>query len=374
MSNIKVPFFSASKENQLIKQEVLDKIATIIDSGKFACGKNVELFEQTYAQINGVKYCVLLSSGTAALMVALLYYRPVFNNTLQRVFTAPNSFFATGSSVWWFGTHPRFIDVDGSCNIDVKILRNIVRNGDIVLPVSLYGFPPDLKEIRKIENHKFILLDNAQGHLSEIDGKKTVQYADVAIESFYCTKNLGAMGECGCLLTDNEDIYNHALEMRNHGRAKEYNYIHNTCGSNFRSDEIHAAILSIKLKYLNAWTEQRISIANRYRKNLLGSSKVWLPEINHNNKNVYHLFPVFVYGQNRDTVRQKMLEKGIETNCHYPILIPEQKAFEDLGYKKGLWPVAKKQADHVITLPIYPSLTEENCDLVCEVLLSVLSS
>ena len=363
-----IKFFSLSKQHALIKKEVFKKFEELYDSGKMSAGKEVELFEEKFANYCGQKYCVLLNSGTAALWIIGKYLYKDGEN----VYVPANSFVATASALSLARNQEvKFIDTDSTCNISLDGIKYLCQDRDLIVPVSLYGFPVDLEKIKELKPNCTILHDCAQAVGAKLRNKMITSYGDYHIVSFYITKNLStSTSESGCILTSDEKLYNFAKEMRNHGRNSVSNYDHFSLGLNFRSCELSAAILNIKLKYYPEWLDERIGIANYYLKllNQFNCSNIQLPTINSDNKNVWHLFPVFV--KNRDLVRAKLLEKGIEVNCQYPKVIPHYKAFHDLNNRND-WPVAQKQTSEVITLPIYNGLERTDQDKVIDNLIDI---
>jgi dTDP-4-amino-4,6-dideoxygalactose transaminase len=292
--------------------------------------------------------------------------------------TSAISFVATPNSIVLNRKIPLFCDTDTNGNISLgealsKITcQKIIHDVDVLLPVAMYGNPPDMDSLNLIcKTHGIVnILDSCQSHLATWDNKHLIDFCDVLTHSFYITKNLGCFTECGSVLSNNESFIQEINSLRNHGRGVD-NYHFGTVGYNSRPSEISAASLLVKLPFLNEWTERRIELANRYNKNLnelVTSGKLRTLNPDKKSKCVYHIFPIFV--QNRDIVREKLLELGVETQKQYPLPLHKQKSFEYLN--QGPLPVSEKLCSEVITLPMYDSLLDEECDYVCEKLIEIL--
>lgn len=358
---MKVKYFDLQRQYAKIGSEIEKSTIEILRSGNYVSGKRVKEFEEKFAEHCGSQYCCAVNTGTSALDLAIRYFN--FKKG-SRILTQPNSFIATTEAIIYNGLVPDFIDVDDNGLLDV----NLVPKNDYrivgTIPVCLYGNPFDT---RKLENNTDIILDACQSHGAKINGMDITSFADVTCFSFYPGKNLGACGESGALVTDNKDIYDFAIMMRSHGQNKKY--YHSEIGYNYRMDEIQAAILTIKLRYLEEWTELRIKKAKRYNKNLSGNSKIRTLQVGPNNRCVYHIFPIFI--ESRDLIAEKLNSAGIDTGIHYPIPIHLQEASKDLGYQDGYFPKAEEQSLQELSLPIYPEITNDEVDYVCEKLLEI---
>jgi dTDP-4-amino-4,6-dideoxygalactose transaminase len=359
---MKVKFFDLQRQYSKIGSEIEKSTIEILRSGNYVSGNKVREFEEKFAEYCGVQYCCAVNTGTAALDLAIRFFQ--FNKN-SHILTQSNSFIATTEAILYNNLFPDFLDVDENGLLNINLIPQNDYRIMATVPVNLYGNPVDT---RKIKNNRHIILDACQSHGAKIDNIDITAFADVTCFSFYPGKNLGACGEGGALVTDKKDLYDFAIKMRSHGQPQKY--IHDEIGYNYRLDEIQAAILTIKLKYLEEWTEKRIEIAKRYNKNLSGNNKIRTLQVNPNNRCVYHIFPVFVH--NRDYIIQELLKSDIQTGIHYPIPIHLQEATKNLGYQDGQFPNVEIQSNQEISLPMYPELTNDEVDYVCEKLLEVI--
>ena len=362
---MKVPFVDLKKQYLAIKDEIQKEINEVLDNTAYICGKKVKKFEEDFAKVQDVKYCVALSSGTDALHTAL--------HTLgikegDEVIVPVNTFIATSESVSLCGAKPVFVDHDeNTFNIDVtKIEKAITSKTKAILPVHLYGQPADMKPILEIaKKYKlFVIEDCSQAHLSEYDGKKTGGIGHIGTFSFYPGKNLGAYGEAGAVVTNDAELFNKMLRFRQHGSVEKY--IHESEGHNYRMEEIQAGVLNTKMKYIREWTEKRRKIAALYNKKLasVNTDMLQTPNCLENVKHVYHLY--IVKAKKRSSLMKYLSEKEIQTALHYPVPLHLQSAYSYLGYKKGDFPSAEKCCEEILSLPMFPEMTEEQVDYVSE--------
>lgn len=369
-----VKWFNIIPQNQIIKAEFLKKVEQILDSGEICMGKLCQEFEEKWAAKNGAKYCVLLGSGTAGLTLTIDAL-----DIKGLILTPAISFVATANAIVLNRQSPLFCEVDSNGNIDIKHAISRTYNQRLfnpvkaLLPVALYGNPPDLENLQRLAKSINIplVLDSSQSHLAMCNGKHLIDYCDAVIHSFYVTKGLSGITESGCVLTNNEELYEKLKQLRNHGRGKD-NYDFEEIGYNSRPSEIVAASLLVKLPFISEWTERRIEIANKYNellKLLKEAGKLRTLDVVENNKCTFHLFPIWL--KNRDEVRKKLLELGVETNVQYPTPLHKQKSYIDL--QQGPFEIAEKLCDEVITLPMHDQLKNEEVDKVCESLNSILN-
>ena len=364
---MKVKFFDLSPINSLIKNEVMIRVSSLLDSSSFIDGATVNNFEQEFADFCGAKYCVCVNNGTSALHIAL----KSVNKNIQKnkIATPPNSFFATSAAIKYANLEPLFIDTDNSYNINPDNLNEHITKCDGIMPVSLYGNPCNLSAIDKIAkiNNKFIIHDACQAHGAKHNGENICNYSDATCFSFYPSKNLGTFGEGGAIVTNDESLYQELIQLKNHGQKTRY--YHDVIGYNYRMNEIQAAVLSVKLKYLNQWTDERINIANRYRSNLSFNSKIKLLQVNSNDKCVYHIFPIFTeYKENLINLFNKA---DIQYGFHYPVPIYDQKPFDYLNLNKNNFPFTEASKNQQISLPLYIGMTNDEIDYVSEVVNSL---
>ncbi|MCD6105081.1 MAG: DegT/DnrJ/EryC1/StrS family aminotransferase [Thermosipho sp. (in: Bacteria)] len=367
-----IPLFDLTRQYKEIKDEILDALNKVIENGRVILGEEVEKLENNIAKFIGVKYGIGVASGSDALVIAL---RAMDIKEGDKVITTPYTFFATASAIIRNKGIPIFVDVDkNTYNIDLNQVEKILKNEKIfgIIPVHLFGQTVDLEGLSYLKE-KYgikILEDCAQSIGSEgiIKGqiKKSGSVGDVAIFSFFPTKNLGTYGDGGLIVTNDENIYEKSKALRVHGSKKKY--YHEIVGYNSRLDEIHAAILNVKFKYLEEWTEKRINIASTYA-NYFDNWKLSLkyPKILKKSFK-YHVFHQYVIEFENNKIREKvknhLQDKGIGTSIYYPIPLHLQKCFEKLGYKKGDLPVAENLSQTTLALPIFPELTKNEIEKI----------
>ncbi|MBC8473486.1 MAG: DegT/DnrJ/EryC1/StrS family aminotransferase [Candidatus Omnitrophica bacterium] len=367
---MKVDVFSLKKQYEDIKDEIKGPVDKVITSGGFILGEDVKLFEQEFPDYCGVKHGVGVNSGTDALFLACL---ACGIGKGDEVIVMPYTYIATALGISMAGATPVFVDIEEKTyNIDIsKIEKAITKKTKAILPVHLYGHPADMDPIMEIAaRHKLkVIEDCAQAHGALYKNKKVGSFGHAACFSFYPTKNLGAFGDGGMVITDSEDIKQRLLLLRDYGRKGRYEHI--LKGYNSRLDTLQAAILRVKLKHLDEWDEKRRKNASLYTK-LFKENKIDVvcPYEADYAKHVYHLYAVRV--KNRKDVMEKLAEKGIRTLIHYPIPIHLQDAYKDLGHKKGDFPVSEKCCEEILTLPMYPELPEEDIKYVVQALKEIL--
>ncbi len=355
---MKVDVFSLKKQYEGIKDEIKIPMEKVMSSGGFIMGEDVKLFEQEFSDYCGVKHGVGVNSGTDALFLACL---ACGIGKGDEVIVMPYTYIATTLAISMTGARPIFVDIDEKTyNIDVsKIEKAITKKTKAILPVHLYGHPVDidpLMQIAKKHNLK-VIEDCAQAHGALYKNKKVGSFGDAACFSFYPTKNLGAFGDGGMVITDSEEIKQRVLLLRDYGRKGRYEHVEK--GYNSRLDTLQAAILRVKLKYLDKWDEDRRKNSHLYTKLFKENNiDLVLPYEADYAKHVYHLYPVRV--KDRKSVMEKLSEKGIRVLIHYPIPIHLQEAYKDLGHKKGDFPVSEKCCEDILSLPMYPELSEED--------------
>jgi len=362
-----IPLVDLTAQYLTIKEEIDIAIRNVINNTAFINGKYVQEFEKNFAKAIGVDNCTGVGNGTDALFIAL---RALGVSNGDEVITAANSFIATSESITMSGAKVVFVDVDpDTYNIDVtKIEEKISIKTKAVIPVHLYGQSADIDPILKIakENNLFVIEDAAQAHLAEYKGKMVGGIGDIGCFSFYPGKNLGAYGDAGAIITNNEELSVKCCMIANHGRISKYN--HEFEGINSRMDGIQAAILNVKLKYLSQWTEKRRNIASIYNELLNGKREIITPIEKEYAKHVYHLYVIRV--KERDKLQQYLKAKGISTGIHYPIAIPYLLAYKNLEHKPSDFPVASQFQKEILSLPMFPELAEEQikhiCDCICQ--------
>lgn len=351
-----IPFVDLKTQYNKIKPEIIKEINDVLDNTAYVCGKKAKKFEEDFAGLHDVKYCIGVSSGTDALHTALhsIGLRPG-----DEVIIPVNTFIATSEVVSLFFAKPVFVDHDDrTYNIDPgKIEKAITSKTKAIIAVHLYGQPAEMDSILEIAGkHKFFVIeDSSQAHLSTYKGKKAGSIGDIGTFSFYPGKNLGAYGEAGAVVTNNEEHYQKMLRFRQHGSVQKY--YHDSEGHNYRIEEIQAAVLNVKMRYINDWTEKRRSVARRYSEQLSGVSEIMTPFCPENIKAVFHLY--VIRAKNREKLMKFLGERGIQTALHYPLPLHLQKAYNYLNYRNGDFPISEKACKEILSLPMYPEMTEE---------------
>jgi dTDP-4-amino-4,6-dideoxygalactose transaminase len=361
---VNIPFVDLKVQYASIKSEIDGAIAQVIAKTAFIGGSYAKTFEEAFAKFCAVKYCVGVGNGTDALTIAL---RALGIGKGDEVITAANSFIATSEAITNSGAKVVFVDINASTyNIDVtRIEEKITPRTKAIIPVHLYGQPADMDPIVALaKKHTLkIIGDSAQAHGSLYKGKPVTAYTDMTCFSFYPGKNLGAYGDAGAIVTDNEEWAIRARMIANHGRVDKYD--HKMEGVNSRLDGIQAAILSAKLTHLESWTEMRRKNAYRYNQYLAGSSLI-TPVETDNVRAVYHLYVVRVKAEARAKLQEFLKVNGIETGIHYPIALPYLKAYAYLGHTDKDFPEALKGSKEILSLPMFPEMSDEQIGYVVE--------
>jgi len=358
-----IPLVDLQAQYRSIKPEIDAAIQNVIDTSQFILGKAVHDFEEAFAKAHGVKHCIAVGSGTDALHVAL-WAAGIKEG--DEVITVPFTFIATVEAISLLGAKPVFVDIDPKTyTMDPsKVERAITPRTKAILPVHLYGQPAAMDELSEIaRRHKLILIeDAAQAHLAKYHGKYVGQFGALTCFSFYPGKNLGAYGEAGAVITDDESLAAKMRKLRDHGQSEKYK--HEMWGHNYRMDGFQGAVLGVKLKYLPRWTQRRRQIAGLYRKLLNGVGDLVLPFEAPNVEHVYHLFSVRT--KRRSDLQKYLAGKGIATGLHYPIPLHMQPAYLHLGYHKGDFPVSEAVAGDCLSLPVFADLTDEQVGFVAD--------
>jgi len=362
MNNI--PFVGLKAQYNSIKGEIDAAIKLTLDNTSFIMGETLRNFEKEFASYCNSKHCVGVSSGTSALSIAL---RAAGIKQGDEIITTPHTFIATVEAIEELNAKVKFVDIDEetyTLNPD-KIKEEINEKTKAILPVHLYGQPANMSPIKEIaeENNLVVIEDCAQVHGSEYKGKK-VPVSKIGCFSFYPGKNLGAYGDAGAIVTNDDDIKEKAEMLINHGRMKGEKYTHEIVGFNHRLDTLQASILSAKLKYLDEWTSKRRTNAKLYNGLLEGS--VIVPKEAEYSKHVYHLYVVRV--KNRDKLINFLKEKGISTGIHYPLPLHLQPSLQNLGYKEGNFPITEAISKEILSLPMFPELSEEEIRYIAKMI------
>lgn len=354
---MRVPYLDLSAQHAPIRQELMDAIGTIVDTNAFVLGPGVTAFERRFAEFCSARHCVAVNTGTAALHLALLAHGI---GPRDEVITQADTFIATVAAIMYTGARPILVDVaPPTYTFDVEAVEAaITPKTKAILPVHLFGQPCDLDALRAIAKKRSLVLieDASQAHGALYHGK-TIGSSGTATFSFYPGKNLGACGEGGGIVTDDDAVADRLRLLRNHGSKEKYR--HDVLGYNFRLEGIQGAVLDVKTKYLQTWTDERRRIAAEYDACLGDFER---PALLANTTSAYHIYPVFV--ANRDEVRAALSRAGVETNVHYPIPCHLQPGYTELGYREGAFPVSERVAREELSLPIFPEMTSAQVDYV----------
>ncbi|MBN2425566.1 MAG: DegT/DnrJ/EryC1/StrS family aminotransferase [Calditrichaceae bacterium] len=359
-----IPLIDLKAQYETIQEEMDQAVIDHIRSLKYINGPAVKEFEQAFALAHDVEYAIGCANGTAALHLA---FEGLGIGKDDEVITTPMTFIATTEPLRQVGARAVFVDVDPvSYNLDPeKIEQAITPRTKAILAVHLHGNPCQLDRIIEIaEKHNlFVIEDCAQAHLAEFKGKIVGNFGHVSTFSFYPGKNLGAYGDAGMVVTNNEKLAGKIRLLVNHGRTEKYEHIIE--GYNYRLDTIQAVVLNIKLKHLEEWTNKRIEKAKIYT-GLLKDMDVKTPEESPHKKHVYHVYAIT--SAIRDKLAGVLKENGISTGIHYPIPLHLQPAYNYLGYHKGNFPVSERLANEFLSLPLYPELKETDINLICNLI------
>jgi dTDP-4-amino-4,6-dideoxygalactose transaminase len=362
--NCAVPYLDLAAQMRPLRKEIDGAIARTLDQCSFCLGPDVAQFEQAFSRFCGAEHCIGFNSGTSALHVAM---RLLDIGPGDEVITTPSTFVATSWAISYSGAKPVYVDIDEQTfNLNPALVeRAITPRTKAIMPVHLYGQPADLDPLLAIcRKHNLPLIeDAAQAHGAKYKGKVVGTFGALAGFSFYPGKNLGAYGEGGALVTDNAAFAKRARALREHGSTLRY--YHDEIGYNYRMEGIQGAVLGVKLKHLDHWTQERRRVAYRYHQ-LLKGTPLQLPLEPDYAESAWHLY--VVRHPRRDELKKWLEENQIGCALHYPLPLHLQKAYAHLGHKPGDFPVAEKAARECLSLPIYPELTEEQIQRVAGVI------
>ncbi len=355
-----IPLVDLKKQYQPLREEIFAELAKIFDSMYLFLGENVQAFEREFAAYCSVRHAVGVGSGTDALHLAL---RACGIGPGDEVITVSHTFIATVEAIALVGATPVFVDIDPQTyNIDVtQVEAKITARTRAILPTHLYGQPADMHPLLDLAR-KYdlkVIEDACQAHGAEYKGKRAGSIGDVGCFSFYFSKNLGAYGEAGAVVTNDEEIAERVRILRDHGSKTKYHHV--LIGTNARLDEIQAAILRVKLRRLEQWNTQRRAHAAAYNEALEGSEVITpfeSPFVEH----VYHLYVIRT--PRRDALKEWLKSQGVATGIHYPVPTHLQEACREYGYGKGSLPVTEQCAREVLSLPMYPELEPEQIEYI----------
>ncbi|MFN2454869.1 MAG: DegT/DnrJ/EryC1/StrS family aminotransferase [Pyrinomonadaceae bacterium] len=357
-----VPFVNLHIQYQSIKEEIDAGIARVLANSSFVLGREVEAFEAAFAEYVGAKFCIGVNSGTAAIQLALM---AAGIGAGDEVIVPANSFFATAEAVSTAGATPVFVDADPvSYTIDVAQAKAaITPRTRAIMPVHLYGQAADLDPLLEIAEHHNLLIveDAAQAHGAQYKGRRVGALGHAGCFSFYPGKNLGAYGEGGAVVTNDESIARRVRLLREHGSQRKY--VHEIIGYNFRLEGIQGAVLGVKLRHLDQWNTLRRVHAAHYNE-LLGGTNLVLPHEMPYARHIYHLY--VVQTEARDQLQKELTAAGVQTGIHYPLPIHLQPAYASRQHKAGDFPQSEQQAARVLSLPMFPELTREQIETVAQ--------
>ncbi len=360
---MKVPFLDIKAQHATIKEEISIALQEVLDNTSFAGGPQVKKFEENFARFCQCDHAIGVGSGTDALLTALLGLNI---GPGDEVITTPGTFIATAEAISFCGATPVFVDIDEKTyNIDPALIEQAISpNTKAIVPVHLFGQPADMDPILEIaRKHDLVVVEDAcQAHGAEYKGRRAGSLSDAGCFSFYPGKNLGAYGEAGAVVTNNQELAENMRMFRDHGQRKKY--YHSIIGWNARMDGFQGAVLDVKLPHLAAWTDARRNNAALYNELLDNVSEVTTPFEADYAKHVYHVYAIRT--QNRDAFMKNLSEQGITCGIHYPVPLHLQEAYQSLGYGKGDFPVAEICAREFVSLPMFPELTEESVRYVAE--------
>lgn len=358
-----VPFVDLKEQYNAIRDELEPALHEVFRDTAFILGKYVARFEQEFAAYCGVRHAIGVNSGTDAITLTL---KALGLGPGDEVITAANTFVATVEAIVHAGCKPVLVDVlPDTYNMDpIKLEEKITSKTKAIIPVHLYGQPADLEAIMAIARryNLFVIEDAAQAHGARYKGRPVGSLGDAACFSFYPSKNLGAYGDGGAVVTNDEALALKIRQLRDHGSIRKYQ--HELVGYNSRLDALQAVVLSIKLKHLDQWNAMRQRNAHLYRELLLKFPGVVAPKARQDVQHVYHLYVIRVERGDRDRLQEHLKAHGIETGIHYPQPVHLTQAFAYLGYKEGDFPVAEQCARSILSLPMYPELRAEQIDHV----------
>lgn len=356
---MKVPYIHLGQQHASIRKEILNSIGTLLDSGDFILGAETVKFEQRFAELTQTKHAIGVGNGTDTMILVM---RALGIGQKDEVITAPNSYLASASSIALAGAKPVFADVKEDYTIDPRAIEKaITENTKAIIPVHLTGRPADMDAILKLaEKYQLhIIEDAAQAVGAQYKNKPVGSFGIAGSFSLHPLKNLGACGDAGVITTNDDALAEYLRKARTHGHSSRDEV--DFWSFNSRLDNLQAAILNVKFNELENWNNRRREIAQRYQNGLKGLP-LYLPVDTPDEYSVYHTF--IIQTDKRDELMNHLKENEIDTKIHYPVPIHLQKAAAGLGYRKGDFPVTEKQCETILSLPVFPQLTNEQVDYV----------
>ncbi len=363
---MQVPLLDLKAQYVTIKDEIIQAVTEVLESQRCILGPKVKELEDAVADLSDCQYGVGVTSGTDAILNSLM---SLDIGPGDEVITSPFTFFATGGCIARVGAKPVFVDIDPKTyNIDPSLIEPVVtENTKAVIPIHLFGQMADMDPIMELadKHNLYVIEDAAQSISSTYKDKKAGSMGATGCFSFYPSKNLGAVGDGGMIVTNDRELYERLIIMRNHGAKPKY--YHAYIGGNFRLAPIQAAAILVKLNYLDQWSQARRDHAAYYDEKFKATDIV-TPHIEAYNHSIFNQYVIRV--EKRDQLRDHLKEKGIGTEVYYPVPLHLQECFEYLGYKEGDLPESEKAAGEVLAIPVYPELTKEMQNYVAETIMS----
>lgn len=362
---MQIPFLDLQAQLKPIKKDVLSAIDSVISSGQFVMGEQVRLFEEEIASYLGIKHAISCASGSDALLLSLM---AIGVKEDDEVITTPFTFFATAGAISRLGAKPVFVDIDKKTfNINSDLIEEkITSRTKAIIPVHIFGQSAQMDKIMSVakKNNLKVVEDACQAIGSEFENKKTGSIGDLGCFSFFPTKNLGAYGDGGLIVTNNDDFANYLRKARLHGSSKKY--YHEFIGFNSRLDSLQASVLRVKLPYLDIWNNERNKVANEYSSKLAGLFDV--PFISPDVKHTFHQYALLAKSEDdRNKILIKLNNDDVAAGIYYPVPLHLQDCFKELGYKEGDLPITEDICKRIFSIPIYPGVDYET---VIEVLKS----
>ncbi len=359
-----IPFVDLKAQYKSIKQDVDNAISSVLENTAFIGGKNVTGFENSFAKEYGTKHCISVANGTDAIYIAL---KMLGIGLEDEVITVANSWISTSETIGQTGAKPIFVDVDEFFTIDAnKIEEKITSKTKAIIPVHLYGQPAEIKKIKQIcdKHDLFLIEDCAQSHFAKYENQYVGTFGDIATFSFYPGKNLGAYGDAGAIITNNDDLAHKMRMFARHGALKKHE--HQIEGINSRLDGLQAAILSVKLPYIHNWNKKRLENAKYYNDLLKNVESIEIPKIRNNVNHIFHLYVIKT--DKREELQEFLNKNGIQTAIHYPVPLPFMNAYKYLNHKTGEFPNVYKNKDKILSLPMFPELKKAEIEYVVDLI------
>ncbi len=361
---MRIPFVDLKIQYLSLKNEIDTAIQSVISRTAFIKGEEVKAFEKAYAEKYGVKHCIGLANGTDAIYATL---KMMEVGAGDEVITVANSWISSSETISQTGATPVFVDIDKYSTIDAdKIEAKITDKTKAIIPVHLYGQAAEIVKIKKIcKKHNLLMIEDcAQSHFAEFEGQYVGTFGDAATFSFYPGKNLGAYGDAGAVITNDDKLAEKIRMFVNHGALKKHS--HTIEGINSRLDTLQAAVLLQKLPHILDWNSARAKNAEYYNQKLQGIGDIITPQKRENVKHIYHVYSIRT--NKRDALQKYLNENGVATAIHYPVALPMMDAYQYLGYSEKDVPIAAQYQHEILSLPMYPELTEEMMNYVAKII------